>query len=143
MDNTDNICHRGIIKSINTQQIVVTVLSQSACVSCHAKGACSTADLKEKEIEITKWQGDYFPGEQVEIITNKSQGFRALFLAYLIPLILMVSALVVLLNSTNNEVVSAMGSLLVLALYYFILFLFRHYLKKTLKFSIRKSSKIE
>lgn len=141
MDNTDKICHSGIIKSINTQQIVVSVISQSACVSCHAKGACSASDLQEKEIEITKWQGNFLPGERVEIITNKSQGFRALFLAYLIPLVLMVSALIVLLNYTNNEVLAAMGSLVVLAVYYFILFLMRQYLKSTLKFSIQKSGK--
>jgi len=142
MDSTDNICHSGIIKTIDTQHIVVTILSEAACVSCHAKGACSVADIKEKEIEITKWSGNFKPGEQVEIISNASQGFRAVFLAYVLPLILMVTELFVVFNMTNNEMIAALGSLFLLASYYFILFIFRHKILNSLRFEIRKSAKL-
>ncbi len=143
MGRTDKTCHSGIVKSINNQHIVVTVLSQSACVSCHAKGACSSSDSQEKEIEITTWVGEFVPGEKVEIISDKSQGFRAVFLAYILPLILMVSELVIILNYTNKEVLAATGAIFILTIYYIGLFSFRNNLMKSLKFTIRKSSKIE
>jgi len=142
MDNTETICHSGIIKSIDNQHIVITVLSQAACVSCHAKGACSSSDIQEKEIEITKWQGEYTPGERVEIISNESQGFRAVFLAYVLPLVLMVTVLVFVSNATDNEVIAAFGALIILTSYYFILYIYRKKLMKSLKFDIRKSAKL-
>lgn len=142
MENTETICHSGIIKTIDAQHIVVAILSQAACTSCHAKGACSAADIKEKEIEVTKWQGDFKPGEQVEIISNESQGFRAVFLAYVLPLILMVAELFIVLHTTNNEMIAALGALCILASYYFILYTFRQKLLKSLKFDIRKSAKL-
>jgi len=142
MGNTETICHSGIIKVIDTQHIVVTILSQAACVSCHAKGACSAADIKEKEIEITKWQGDFEPGEHVEIISNESQGFRAVFLAYVLPLVLMVAELFLVLHTSENEMIAAFGALCILASYYFVLYIFRQKLLKSLKFDIRKSVKL-
>ena len=141
MDNTETICHSGIVKSIDNQHIVITVLSQAACVSCHAKGACSSSDIQEKVIEITKWQGEYTPGERVEIISTESQGFRAVFLAYVLPLVLMVAVLVFVLSATDNEVFAAFGALIILTSYYFILYIYRNKLMKSLKFNIRKSAK--
>lgn len=142
MGNTETICHSGIVKSIDNQHIVISVLSQAACVSCHAKGACSSSDIQEKEIEITKWLGEYAPGEHVEIISNESQGFRAVFLAYVLPLVFMVTELVVVLIATDNEVIAALGALIILSSYYFILYIFRKKLMKSLKFDIRKSAKL-
>jgi len=142
MGNSGIICHSGIIKSIDNQHIIVTVLSQAACVSCHAKGACSAADIQEKEIEITKWQGEYTQGERVEIISNNSQGFRAVFLAYVLPLILMVTELVIGSIATDNEVITAIGALIILCAYYFMLYLFRQNVMKSMKFELRKSAKL-
>ena len=142
MDSSENICHSGIIKTIDKQHIVVSVLSRAACVSCQVKGACSASDIKEKEVEITKWHGEFAKGEQVEVVSTESQGFRAVFLAYVLPLILMLSELVVVINTTNNEIIAAIGALFILAFYYFVLYLFRQNVMKSMKFEVRKSAKL-
>lgn len=138
MESNRNICHSGIVKSVEKHRIVVSILSQAACVSCQAKGACSSSEIQEKEIEVNQWQGSFSPGDYVEIVTRESQGFVALFFAYILPLILMVLVLTFVILQTKNEAFAAIGALFILAAYYFVLFLFRHRLRKTLKFNIRK-----
>lgn len=117
-------------------------MSQAACVSCQVKGTCSAADIKEKEVEVEQWQGNYSPGEMVEVITRESQGFVALFFAYILPLIFMVVVLATIFTFTKNEGLAAIGSLVILVPYYFVLFLLRQKLRKTLKFDIRKQLNI-
>jgi sigma-E factor negative regulatory protein RseC len=140
MENKGEIFHEGIIKSIEAGKIVVGIISQSACASCHANGVCSASDLKEKNIEITTWEGVFSPGEKIAIIANESQGFRALFFAYMLPLILLLSSLVIFTNIQDNEGLAALISLCLLIPYYLGLYFFRDKLKETLNFTIRKLS---
>lgn len=140
MVQTNTISHNGIIKLIDNQRIVVSIISEAACVSCHAKGACSASDTKEKEIEIQNWSGDFHIGDKVEIISSKSQGYRALWFAYLLPLIIMVTSLIIILDALNNEAIAALGALLTLAVYYLILYLLKEKYKNSLIFNIRKST---
>lgn len=139
MVQTNTISHNGIIKLIDNQRIVVSIISEAACVSCHAKGACSASDTKEKEIEIQNWSGDFHIGDKVEIISSKSQGYRALWFAYLLPLIIMVTSLIIILDALKNEAIAALGALLTLAVYYLILYLLKEKYKNSLIFNIRKS----
>ena len=139
MSQTNTIEHSGIVKTIDDQHIVVSIISEAACVSCHAKGACSAADIKEKEIEILSWEGDFHIGEKVEIISSKSQGYRALWLAYLLPLIIMVTSLIILLNIAKDEAIAALGALITLGGYYFILYLLKEKHQNSLNFKIEKS----
>jgi hypothetical protein len=44
--------HSGIIENINGSNIRVQIIQESACSGCHAKGACSAADLKDKYIDV-------------------------------------------------------------------------------------------
>jgi sigma-E factor negative regulatory protein RseC len=140
MENKGEIFHEGIIKSIEEEKIVVAIISQSACASCHANGVCSASDLKEKDIEITIWEGVFSQGEKIAIIANESQGFRALFFAYILPLILLLSSLVILTNIQVSEGLAALISLCLLIPYYLGLYFFRDKLKETLNFTIRKLS---
>ena len=38
--------HRGVITSITDNKVSVKILQQSACSSCHAKGACTAATVE-------------------------------------------------------------------------------------------------
>ena len=51
--------HQGIITSISDKKISVKIIQQSACSTCHAKGACMAADSKEKVVEVTDVTGKY------------------------------------------------------------------------------------
>ncbi len=56
--------HKGIVQKVSERKITVGIINESACASCHAKGACTVADMKDKEIYF-----DILVGV-VEIVNN-------------------------------------------------------------------------
>ena len=131
------ISHKGVIKKLSKEGIIVGIISESACASCHAKGACTAADVKDKEIEISHYEGEFHEGQQVLVVGKTSQGFRALFYGYLLPFLLLLAILIISTNITSNEGLSGLLSLGVLVPYYLVLYLFRNKLKKTFGFEIK------
>lgn len=130
--------HYGFIEEINTNGIRVRFISQSACASCHAKGACSASDMEDKEVIISGQNMDFRKGEHVRIIMNMNQGNRAVLLGYVYPLILFVLMLLILNSLNYNEIKSGLYSLAVLVPYYLILLIFKDRINKKFSFSIKK-----
>ncbi|MHA7109449.1 SoxR reducing system RseC family protein [Sunxiuqinia elliptica] len=131
------ISHKGIIKELSDQKIIVGIINESACSSCHAKGACSMADMKDKEIEINHFSGDFRVGQPVEVIGKTSQGFKALFYGYVLPFLLIMIILITLTSLQFSEAISGLISLAVLIPYYFILYLTRNRIRKSFEFEIK------
>jgi positive regulator of sigma E activity len=140
--NSNLISHTGTIKSINNQHLIVKIISQTACASCHASGACLSSDREEKEVEVQQKEGYFFIGEQVLVIATSGQGYKAVFFAYLLPLILLVIILIVLFSFTKNEATAAVGSILFLFPYYLLLFIFKNKLQDSFNFTIQKQPNI-
>jgi sigma-E factor negative regulatory protein RseC len=131
------IIHPGIIESITDDKILVRILSQSACSSCHAKGACSISEVEEKIIEIDHFSpGGWQKGQSVMVRMQQSLGLKAVFLGYFAPLLVLVGSVVLFLNVLKNEGLAALISILMLAPYYGILYLFRSRLRKKFSFTI-------
>ena len=65
MESTHNIEHEGIVVSISDRKIVVKIMAQSACSGCHAKGACSAADLLDKLVDIVPDGQSYQTGAAI------------------------------------------------------------------------------
>lgn len=131
------ISHKGIIKSLTDQQIVVSIVNESACSSCHAKGACSAADMQDKEIEIRNFSGDYRVGQTVQVVGRTSQGFKALFYGYVFPFLIIMLVLITLTSLQFSEGISGLISLSVLFPYYLILYLTRNKIRKSFEFEIK------
>lgn len=133
--------HEGVIEKISGNHIIVRILQQSACSACHAKGACTAADMKEKLVDISDNSGLYREQERVVVSGRNSVGYKAVLWAFVFPLILPIGMLVL---STSvwhfNETEAALGSILVLVPYYFILYLLRHKMANTFRFSIKKTN---
>lgn len=136
------ISHTGTIKSISNQHLIVKIISETACSSCHAKGACSSAEQSEKEIEVRQSDGSFNIGEQVLVVTSDGQGYRALFYAYLLPLILLVSSLIIFVPIFNNEAKAALASILCLVPYYLLLWFLRNRMRDNFHFTVQKFSKL-
>ena len=96
------------------------------------------SDFQEKEIEINNISKCYSPGEEVTVLFQESQGFKALFYGYMLPFLIVLSTLITTFSLTNNEATAGLLSLLVLAPYYTTLYFFRHQLKKVFKFEIEE-----
>jgi sigma-E factor negative regulatory protein RseC len=130
--------HLGRVEAITTNEISVVIVSQSACASCHAKGACSASDVEEKRIVVKKPNHNYSVGETVKVTMNQSLGFKALFLGYLLPLIIVLVTLFVFSGVGYTEAQAGIFSLLVLPPYYLILYLLRNKIAKEFYFDIDK-----
>ena len=50
MANT--IKHQGIVENINGSHLQVRIIQTSACASCSVKGHCTSADTKEKLVDV-------------------------------------------------------------------------------------------
>lgn len=133
----EEISHKGIIKKLSDEKIIVSIVNASACASCHANGACSISDMKDKEIEINHFSGAFQLGQLVEVVGKTSQGMRALFYGYLLPFILVMVVLVTFTVLRFSEGVSGLASLAILIPYYFILFLTRNKIRKSFEFEIK------
>lgn len=131
------ITHKGIIKKLSDKKIIVGIVNESACASCHAKGTCTAADMKDKEIEIAHFSGDFHAGQYVQVIGKTSQGFKALFYGYLLPFVLLMTVLIVASAVTGHEGLSGLLALSALLPYYLVLYLFRNKLKRSFEFEIK------
>ena len=132
------IIHPGIIEKISGDKVFVRILSQSACSSCHAKGACTIADIEEKVIEAEMDPSENRKiGEQVMVKMEESLGQKkAVIMGYVLPLFVLVGSIILFLSLLKSEGLAALLSLLMLVPYYFVLYLFRNRLRKNFSFRI-------
>jgi len=132
-----SIIHPGIIESINGNRVSVRILSQSACSSCHAKQACTVADMKDKIIDAELDQAENRkPGDEVMVRMDESLGRKAVILGYGLPLVVLVASIIIFLSLLKHEGLAALLSILMLVPYYFVLYLFRDRLHKEFRFRI-------
>lgn len=134
-----HIEHEGIVEQSDAGHVKVRILSASACAGCHAKGACSAADMQEKFIDAFCDQ-PYSPGDKVLLVGESGLGLMAAWWAYILPLILMVVTLIITHIFTQNEPFSGLMSLGILVPYYLIIKLFYSKFLKTFSFTIKPST---
>lgn len=133
--------HPGIITKIEGRKASVMILSQSACVSCQAKGACNMSEMEEKNVEVELPEPAlYQTGQQVNVIMKQSQGNLAVLLGYVLPFAVLLVTLIVLISAGIGEGVSGLVSLSILVPYYFILYRFKGKLQTTFSFSLEPIS---
>jgi sigma-E factor negative regulatory protein RseC len=130
------IDHDGIVQRIEDNKVTVIITASSACSGCHAEGSCSLSGNEEKIIEV---RGKYNvkPGDHVTILMKQSMGYAALFLGYLLPLIIVVTLLITLISFKIPELASGLISIIILIPYYFIMFLFRKTINEKFKFTLK------
>ncbi len=137
MSNSKQISHYGIISKVTEENIFVSIVSESACASCHAKGYCNVSEIQEKIVEVpNSGSGEHRVGESVIVVLKRSLGAKAILYGYFFPFVLMVITLLVSMSVTENEGVSGLLALLVLVPYYFGLYLLREKIKSKFEFQI-------
>ena len=136
----DCVEQKGIVIKKQENKVVVKIEQKSTCSSCHARGACTSLDKKDKEIEITtKDVENYNIGDEVIITISTKLGMKAVFIAFVLPLILIVIALFLSIKIFSlSQSLSALISLLVLSAYYFFLYKQNLFLSKQFNFTIKE-----
>ena len=134
----NTIKHLGIVENIQGSHLSVRIVQTSACAACSAKGHCSSADSKDKIIDIIDTAtSSYRVGEKVMVIGETSMGMMAVVLAFIIPFVLLIFSLFLFMALMENELYSALLSLAILIPYYFILWLNKTRLKQKFSFTIK------
>lgn len=131
--------HWGRVEELTPKEVIVSIISQSACASCHAKGVCSASDIEEKRITVRRVNNEsYSIGETVKVSLKQSMGYKALLLGYLLPLVVLLVSLFTLSGLGFSEAESGLYSLLLLLPYYGIIYLFRNRISREFNFEIAK-----
>ena len=114
--------HSGVVDRVEGDTVRVKITSRSACGACSARQACGLAEAQEKIVAVrTHRAAEFAAGDEVMVGVRSNAGARAVLLAY-------VGALVVLL--------AALGGV---SLYYAVLWCFRSRIEHTIHFTITKS----
>jgi sigma-E factor negative regulatory protein RseC len=126
MPEPEIISHPGTVEKIENGHIYIKIMAQSACSACHAKGACTVADMEEKVVEIESPDDRVLhSGDKVMISMRRRTGNLAVFLGYILPFLILFTCLVTMILITGKEGLSALIASAALIAYYIIIYLFR------------------
>ena len=134
----ESISHKGKVIRITPETTPVSILQHGACSECHAAGLCGMSDIAEKAVEVaTDPYANYRVGDEVEVLLKASMGMKAVWLAYFIPLVILLVVILGLTAFGMAEVPAAVVGLGSIGLYYLGLYLFRDRLKNEYNFTIK------
>ena len=138
----ESVSHKGKIIGITPETTSVEIISESACASCHAKGLCGMSEHSSKVIEVPSDPFVIYElGEEVNVVLKASMGHKAVFIAYVGPLIVLTAVLLGLLGLLGlgvAELVAGVSAFAAIAVYYLFIRLLRDRLKSEYVFKIEK-----
>ena len=133
------IQHKGTIVHLEKNIAEITLQQTSACASCHAKGMCLSTDKQERKIFASiNNPNDYFEGEEVNVSLKTQHGYKAVLLAYVIPVLIIVLSIVIFDQYHIKEWLSVLIALALLALYFIILKIFSVKITQSIEFQVEK-----
>ena len=133
------VSHEGIVQSIDGDKVTIKMTVASACAGCHARHLCSSLDSRDKLVEAENLY--HLPlevGEKVTVTLQEKLAMKAVILCFLIPFMLMFVFFILLNYLTKNELVASLVSLGSIALYYYIVWLFRSRIAREYSFVVTK-----
>lgn len=131
------IKHDGIVIAVNGDGTVrVRIVQTSACASCKAKAMCASAESVEKEIDAVS-DGLLAIGDEAEVLVAEKIGWKAIFLAYILPFIVLLGSVLVL-NEFMKEELAGTIALCAMGVYYIVLGFFKNKIQKGFSFTARK-----
>ncbi len=130
--------HEGIISKIDGHVITVRIIQHAACSGCHAQSVCAVSESKEKTIEIPHVYGSFQVGDSVIVEGSSTLGLKAVWYAFVVPLMLVVTVLALSLYYLKDEVTAAFISVIFLVFYYALLYKLKDRFKKKFVFTLIK-----
>jgi len=138
MAKRNEIAHEGRIVEITPDFTTVEIIASSACSACHAKTLCGMSEDKEKLIMVpTDGFRELHVGDQVTVMTKMSMGLKAVWISYVIPLAVLMILILTLSGFFDNEFLCGLLSIAGVAVYYFVVWLFRDRLSNEFVFYIK------
>ncbi len=138
---SEDVSRSGVVQEIGANgKVKVSIISKAQCVSCQLNNSCSSADVKEKVIEIDNFGGVLKIGEMVDVSLKESAGFKALFLGYVLPFLILFITLIIGTKFSSNELYVGLIALSTLVPYYFAIYLMQNVIKKEFSFFVHKQN---
>ena len=138
MSKKNEIVHAGKILDITPDFTTVQIIVSSACSSCHAKGLCGMSEEEEKVIMLpTDPYATYNVGDEVQVCTKMAMGLKAVWISYVIPLIILMILILSLSTIVEREAYRALMAIGGVAVYYLFVWLFRDKLSNEFVFYIK------
>ena len=138
MAKKNEIVHAGRILEITPDFTTVQIIVSSACSSCHAKGLCGMSEEEEKVIMLpTDPYATYNVGDEVQVCTKMAMGLKAVWISYVIPLIILMILILSLSGVVEKEAYRALIAIGGVAVYYLFVWLFRDKLSNEFVFYIK------
>lgn len=136
--------HKGTIRQsatvirVDASEIEVEVCRPDACAACKAKSVCSEGGGQGKRMTLLNDGQGYRVGEQITLVMRRSSGLKAVVIAYLVPVFLIVAVLLIFQATHLNETLSALLTLAILGLYFLVIRLLGGRIKRELTIEIEK-----
>lgn len=130
--------HSGKVVKISGNKITAEIIVSEACGSCQAKQMCFS---KGKAMTVEAQIGDneeFEIGEEVNVAFKQKLAAAGVFLAYVFPMILFFAVMFLVIALTDSQDKGCILGLITLPVYFFILYKFRHKIKKTFQFKVEK-----
>lgn len=132
------IYHDGKIIEITPEFTSVEIISSSACSQCHAKGLCGFSEGESKVVMVpTSPYTERKVGDTVTLALKQTMGLKAVWISYVIPLIILMILVLSLSSVIDNEVWTGLTAIGGVALYYLVIWLLRDKLKNEFVFYIK------
>lgn len=132
------IYHDGKIIEITPEFTSVEIISSSACSQCHAKGLCGFSEEESKVVMVpTSPYTERKVGDTVTLALKQTMGLKAVWISYVIPLIILMILVLSLSSVIDNEVWTGLTAIGGVALYYLFIWLLRDKLKNEFVFYIK------
>lgn len=131
--------HRGVVTRVEAQAVTVSVVAQSACARCHAKGICGESGAERVIVVKTPRAAEYSVGESVVVaLQRQSMALVSVVWGYVVPLVVL---LVVLFGSVAlglSDGIAALSTILAVVIYYVGLYVARRVFERKIEFTIFK-----
>ena len=132
------ISHKGRIVAMTPQKTSVEFAVESACSSCRAAGLCGMGEYREKLVEVpTDPYASYGVGDEVDVVLKATMGLKAVWIAYVVPVVLLLSGVLVSGALGAGDLLSAFIGIGDVLLYYFVVWLLREKLENEYIFTIK------
>ena len=96
------------------------------------------AEVAEKAVEVpTDPYATYGVGDEVEVLLKATMGLKAVWLAYCIPLVILLAVILSLIGLGVQEAVTGLVGLGAIGIYYLVLYLMRDKLRNVYIFMIK------
>jgi sigma-E factor negative regulatory protein RseC len=135
--HTEKVTHQGVIDDITTNTVKVRIQTTGSCLHCSSKEQCISSSGESRVISVENYNGsDFKKGDMVTLVGEKGDGLTAVFYAYFLPFLLVITTLMVANLFIYNELVSGLVALGILLPYYLLLWLNKKSLQQKFTYKI-------